>query len=186
MSTTAMTKTEREELKRLARERARVAKADAERRSADLKAAFEQQIVSFYEYDRDEVWEQLHNEIQQQLVETNEKLRVRAVELGIPSNFAPTVSFTWNARNPRYEVQQSQAEVRRAAYAQITAMERTAKHEIDRAALDVQTQLVSEGLTTGRAVEFLGAMPTVEALMPAVDIRALTEGNPPSGEDDLL
>lgn len=178
-----MTKTEREELKRLARERARVAKAETERRSADLKAAFEQQVVSFYTYDRDEVWEELHNEIQAALTETNEKIRERAIELGIPEDFAPTVAFTWHARNPRVEVQRSQQEVRRAAYKQIEAMERTAKHEIDRAALEVQTQLVAEGLTSGRAIEFLGSMPSVEALMPAVDIRELTEGTPPSNED---
>ena len=65
-------------------------------------------------------------------------------------------------------------------------MERTAKHEIDRAALDVQTQLVAEGMTSARAIEFLGSMPSVEALMPAVDVHALMEGTPESREDGDL
>jgi hypothetical protein len=178
-----MTKGEREELKRLARERARVAKHDAERRTADLKASFEEQIIAFYDYDRDEVWEELHGALSEMLRETNEKIRERAVELGIPTDFAPSVAFTWNARNPRVEVQRSQAEVRRAAYKRLEAMERTAKHEIDRAAVDIQTQLVAEGLTSERAIGFLADMPSVEALMPALDILQLTEGTPPSGED---
>ena len=46
MTEKPMTKTEREELKRLARERARVAKHDATRRAADLKAMFEQELTS--------------------------------------------------------------------------------------------------------------------------------------------
>jgi len=182
----SMTKGEREELKRLARERARVAKADAERRAADLKAAFEHQVVTFYDYDRDDVWQGIEVSVREALAEANRMIRARAVELGIPSEFAPSVSFHWAARDPRYNVQQSQAEMRRAAYKRIEAMERSAKHEIDRAALDVQTNLVAEGLTSARAVEFLSAMPTVDALMPAVDIRELTSGTPPPPDDDLF
>jgi hypothetical protein len=59
-----------------------------------------------------------------------------------------------------------QADLRRAAHKRIDAATRTAKHEIDRRSLDVQTQLVAEGLTSARAIEFLTSMPTVEVLMP--------------------
>src|SRR5262245_42497663 len=117
-----MTKTEREELKRLARERARVAKADAERRTADLKAAFEHQIVTFYDYDTDEVWAELQATLKQQLDEANEKIAARAKELGIPDQFRPKVSMFWHARDPRVDVARSQDEIRRAAFKRLEAM----------------------------------------------------------------
>lgn len=164
-----MSRTEREELKKLARERARVAKADAARRVADLKAMFEQQVTTIYEYDRDEVWKAAVEIAAEAAAKAQEQVEERCVELGIPREFSPRLDFQWSGRGS-WGVAKRQAELRRAAYKRIEAMERSARHEIDRAALDVQTQLVVEGLTSQRAVEFLAAMPSVETLMPALAI----------------
>lgn len=183
MTTGTMTKAEREDLKRLARERARVAKADAARRTADLKASFEEQVVAHYDYDRDEVWDGVLASVKEAMAHANEQIAARAAELGIPGEFSPSVSFTWNRRDPRWQVKQSQEELRRVAYKRLDALERTAKHEIDRAALQVQTQLVAEGLTSDRAIEFMSGMPSVEALMPALDLLELVEGAATSRED---
>jgi hypothetical protein len=179
-----MSKGEREDLKRLARERARVAKADAARRTADLKAMFEQQIVTFYDYNRDDVWKDAHRAAEDAVRDAQEKIAARCVELGIPAEMAPQLSFAWHGRGPA-AVAFRQQELRRAAYKRIDAMERTAKHEIDRKALDIQTDLVRAGLTSGEAVEFLSAMPTAEALMPDIDIAEL-EPPPALGMGDDL
>lgn len=180
-----MTKTEREELKRLARERARVAKADAARRSADLKAMFEQQIVEIHDYNRDEVWKEAVEVAQEAVTEAQQKIEQRCEELGIPRELAPGLGFSWVGRGQQ-GVAYRQSELRRAAYKRIEAMERTAKHEIDRKALEIQTQLVSAGLTSSRAVEFLAEMPAVDDLMPVLDIGefAAPRALPPG--DDLL
>lgn len=168
-----MSRAEREELKKLARERARVAKADAARRSADLKAMFEEQVVTIYEYDRDDVWKDAVEAAEQAVEEAQEKIVERCQALGIPRELAPYLQFGWVGRGQQ-GVRQRQMELRGAAYKRIEAMERSARHEIDRSALEIQTQLVAAGLTSDDAVAFLGAMPTVDALMPAMDIRELT------------
>jgi hypothetical protein len=85
------------------------------------------------------------------------------------------VSFQWHGKGP-YAIAGEQQQLRMAAYKRIDAMERTAKHEIDRKALDIQTELVVEGLTSERAVEFLSAMPSVDSLMPEIDIETLGSG----------
>lgn len=164
-----MTKTEREELKRLARERARVAKADAHRRTADLKAMFEQELLTMYDYNRDEVWKQAVEEAQAAAKVAQEKIAARCEELGIPVAFAPTVNFSWQAQGP-VAIAYEQADIRRAAYKRIEAQERGAIAEIDRAALAIQTDLVRAGLTSGMAVEFLDAMPSVAELMPPINL----------------
>jgi predicted HicB family RNase H-like nuclease len=170
-----MTRGEREELKKLARERARVAKADAARRTADLKAMFEQQVITLYDYNRDEVWKAAVEEARAAAEAAQEQIAKRCQELGIPAEFAPSVTFEWRGRG-RYLVEMEQQDLRRAAYKRIDAMERTAKHEIDRKALEIQTELVAAGMTSGRAVEFLSSMPSVDDLMPEVDISTLDGG----------
>lgn len=180
-----MTKGEREELKRLARERARVAKADAAARTADLKASFEEHVSAHYMWDQDDVWEKAALAAKDACVEANATIKERCIELGIPANFAPEIVFHWAQRSPRWEVKATQDELRRTAYKRIEAMERTAKHEIDRACLTIQTQLVRAGLTSEAALEFLEGMPSVEGLMPALDIRELSRGQLPPGEDGI-
>ena len=51
-----MTKSEREDLAKLIRNREKVMKSAARERSAELLAEFEQQMASVYSYDQDEVW----------------------------------------------------------------------------------------------------------------------------------
>lgn len=163
-----MTKTEREELKRLARERARVAKADAHRRSADLLSMFEQELLTIYDYNRDDLWREAVEEASAAVKIAQEKIARRCEDLGIPAAFAPSVSFQWQAQGP-VAVAYEQADLRRAAKARIEASERLAVAEIDRHTLEVQTQLVRAGLTSDAAIGFLDTMPSVTELMPAID-----------------
>ena len=172
-----MTKGEREELKRLARERARVAKADANRRSADLKAMFEQELLTLYDYNRDEVWKQAVADAEVAVKAAQVKIAQRCEELGIPAGFAPTVAFSWQSQGP-VAIAYEQADIRRAAYKRIEASERGAVAEIDRKTLEIQTQLVRAGLTSDTAVGFLDSMPSVVDLMPVVDLDELETGRP--------
>ena len=161
-----MTKGEREELKRLARERARVAKADTEARAADLKALFELQMMEQYDFDTVLNWGQATEAVIAIIAKAEEDIRTAFRRFGIPEMMAPPLSPQWHNRG-RSVVQYEQSELRRAAHKRIEASVRTAKHEIDRRSLEVQTQLVRAGLTSEAAVGFLDAMPTVEILMPS-------------------
>lgn len=167
-----MTKGEREDLRRLARERARVAKSDAKRRSSDLKAMFEQELLTHYDYNRDDVWKEAVEEAKKAVDEAQEKVAQRCAELGIPAGFAPRLAFSWQAQGP-VAVAFEQNDLRRAAYKRIEASERTAVAEIDRQLLEVQTQLVRAGLTSDAALGFLETMPSVDELMPSVDLAML-------------
>ena len=53
-----MTKSEREDLAKLIRDRERVMTAAAKQRSAELLAEFEQQMASEYRFDEEETWKQ--------------------------------------------------------------------------------------------------------------------------------
>lgn len=176
-----MTKGEREELKRLARERARVAKNDAKSRTADLMADFEHQITREYDFSNDDTWNLIVEKAQEALVEANDGIQERCAELGIPEQYRPALTFHWRNHGPGFEVERRKADIRRVAKTRLEAMERSAIAEIDRATLEVQTQLVRAGMTSDSAIGFLDAMPSVTALMPALDIHQL-ELEPPDGD----
>jgi hypothetical protein len=172
-----MTKGEREELKRLARERARVAKHDAQRRSADLKAMFEHQIADAFSYNSDETWSQAVLIAREECAKAQEMVAERCDALGIPSGMHPLVQFDWQSRGPSAVAGQQQ-NLRRVAHQRIAAQERGAIAEIDRAALEIQTNLVRAGLTSETAIEFLSAMPSVNDLMPPVNMDELEQPKP--------
>lgn len=184
-----MTKGEREELKRLARERARVAKHDAQARSADLKAMFEHHLAERFTYNSEETWSDAVEIAREECAEAQKKIGERCDELGIPTGMHPVVQFDWMSRGP-YAVAAQQQNLRRAAHQRIAAQERSAIAEIDRAALEIQTNLVRAGLTSDTAIEFLSSMPSVNDLMPPVDLDALEQPPPRrprelgTGDDD--
>lgn len=179
-----MTKGERTELQKLARERARVAKAGARRRTADLKASFETEVVQIYDYNRDETWKEAVDAVKAALVDAQEKINERCDELGIPKELAPVVQGSWYGgpgdHRGRAGAEQRIGEIRRAAFKRIDALERMAIEEIDKAALRVQEQLIMDGLTSDAAKAFMESMPTPEELMPQIDVQELLEqGNRP-------
>lgn len=170
-----MTKTEREELKRLARERARVAKHDAQRRSADLKAMVEVQIAEAYSYNRNETWNEVVKVTREIVARAQTEVGEACEKIGVPAGMQPILQFEWQSRGP-YQVAGQQQNLRRLAHKRIEAQERAAIAEIDRAALDIQTNLVRAGLTSDSAIEFLSSMPSVSDLMPAVTLDELETG----------
>jgi hypothetical protein len=172
-----MTKGEREELKRLARERARVAKHDAQSRTADLKAMFEMQLSEAYSFNSEEVWSSAVQIAREECATAQAKISERCDELGIPSAMHPVVQFDWQSRGP-FAIAGQQQNLRRAAHQRIAAQERAAIAAIDRAALEIQTNLVRAGLTSDAAIDFLSAMPSVNDLMPPVNMDELEEPKP--------
>lgn len=164
-----MTKGEREELKRLARERARVAKHDAQRRTADLKAMFEHQLADAYSFNSEETWSKAVVIAREECAAAQERISERCDALDIPTAMHPVVTFDWQTRGP-YAVAGQQQNLRRVAHARIAAQERSAIAEIDRSALEIQTNLVRAGLTSETAIEFLSTMPSVNDLMPPVNM----------------
>lgn len=169
-----MTKTEREELKLLARERARVAKHDAQRRTADLKAMVEVQIADAYSYNNDETWNEVVKATREIVARAQTEVGEACENIGVPAGMQPMLTFDWQSRGP-FQVAGAQQNLRRLANKRIEAQERAAIAEIDRAALEIQTNLVRAGLTSDTALDFLSAMPSVADLMPAVTLDELEQ-----------
>jgi len=72
-------------------------------------------------------------------------------------------------------VRQRRAELTRVAYRKIDELEKEARLQIERAAVDIQTKLVADGLESTKARTWLEAMPTAEQLMPTITVEELQQ-----------
>lgn len=164
-----MTKGERMEMGQLIRKREKVMKSQAQERSAALLAEFDAQSAKIYHYDDDPVWAKVEAEARQAVEAAQRAIHDRCKELGIPDEFAPSVAFQWYGRGHNAVALRRQ-ELRRAAKSKIEALEREAITKIERMSLDAQTEVIASGLTSDAAKTFLNAMPSMDSLMPPIEI----------------
>jgi hypothetical protein len=165
----ALPKYELEALLRLNRERTRVAKAKVIARRAELRAEFEQQLATEYERD-DAAWKDAVAVAKQQVAEANRVIDAACEARGIPKKFRGGLYLGWFERGEN-GAKERRSELRRVAESRFDALETRANVTIDTAAVEFQTQLVAGTLTSDEARRLLGAMPSVEALMPALDLQ---------------
>ena len=168
----AMTKGEREDLIRLIKQREKVAKTAAEQRSAAMLAQFEQQVSAVHVFDTNEVWRAAVEVAQQAAKEAMEKVAAESDKLGIPKEFQPSLGFSW-ARRGENEYQARRVELRRVAKAEIDALEKVARVQIEQASVQAQTEVIAHGLSSQAAIEFLRNMPAIDTMMPALDVGAI-------------
>jgi hypothetical protein len=168
--TSVMTRAEREDLLKVARVRAKVAKADAGARSAKLKAEFEAQLAAEYSYDDDAIWQRAHAAARTAAQEAQHIVARRCEALGIPGRFAPSLHLQWYHRGEN-AVKSRRQELTKVAHSKIDQLEKEAKLEIDRASAETQTRLLAAGLESAEAQAFLEAMPTAAQLMPPVNLQ---------------
>jgi transcriptional regulator with XRE-family HTH domain len=174
-----MTNSERQEMVLHARRRARVAKASAKQRRAELMADFERELADEKSIF-DETWVHLTKEAAQRVKEVDEQIAAMCRERGTPEAWRPSISVTWygrgeNAYGPRRD------ELRKVAISRLEAMERAAIAAIDRATVEVETALLAEGLRSDRGRQMLEAMPSAESLLPPLDLAAVRSAVPGAG-----
>jgi hypothetical protein len=169
MTDAAMTRQERESLAKLMRQRERVAKTSAAARSAHLLAEFEAQLDREYSFDEDIVWEQAATAAKAFVAEAQAAIAKRCEELGIPPQFAPGLSVGWYGRG-RNAAAGERAEMRRLAKRRIEEIEARARQAIEASSLQAQEQLMLGGLTTDAARKHVESLPSVEGLMPHLDL----------------
>jgi hypothetical protein len=168
-----MTKGERDALIQLIKQRERVEKAAAEARSKDLLADLEHQLGTIFKYDRDEVWAEAKRAFDEALEEANVKIAKRNAELGIPREFAPSIELGygggWQGRNEN-GCAARRAEFRRMGVTKIIEIEANAKAHIAAKSVELQTEIISHGLTSDAAVKFLEKLPSVTELMKPIPL----------------
>lgn len=181
-----MTKSEREDLQRLTRQREKVLIAAAKQRTAELIADFESQMAARYDFDDDAVWEAAVKAVEPEINKAKERVAARCRELGIPRQFAPKLDLSWRHTGYANVIDAQKKELRRVAKTQADALEARAIVEIQKASLDAQTQLAVAGLTSEAARTFVERLPDVETLMPALSYDELAgESDPPIVEQVL-
>jgi hypothetical protein len=168
----AMSRRDRDDLDKLARMRAQVAKANAAKRKAEPLADFEAQMATQYAYDDDEVWKAATEAADAAVKMAQQRIDERCAELGIPKAFRPGVNMYWHSRGEN-GVAQRRTELRRVATTQLDAMEKEARAAIDAKTSEVRAAILGGGLETAEARAFVESMPTAEALMPPLDIKAI-------------
>jgi hypothetical protein len=179
----AMTKGEREDLQRLVRQREKVLKSAAKQRSAELLADFENQMGSEFSFDDDAIWQQAAREAGAEVERAKQRIAARCRELGIPKQFAPTLSMVWHHRGYGNILDERRKELRCMAQAQVEAIEAKAVTEIEMSCLEAQTQLAIAGLTSEAARGFVAKLPAIETLMPRLSFAEIAgEVEPPVAE----
>ena len=170
-----MTRAERDDLAKLVRRREKLAKTDADRVAAERLAGLEREFAEIYRVGDEEVWREAQAAAEEAVAEANARVAQRCRELGIREAFAPSIGVHWYSRGENASKDRV-AELRKVAKTRIDADAKRAKFEIERASVDVQTQLVAGSLRTAEARAFLEAMPTAEALMPSLTVAQIEAG----------
>jgi hypothetical protein len=163
-----MKKGERDALTQLIRRQAQVKKTAAIARSKELFADLEHQLGTIYRYDDDAVWKAATEAAQEEVARAQAIVAARCKELGIPEDFAPSLSFGWSGRGAN-GVASRRAELRKMGASKIMELEARALAKIEADSVELQAQIVSHGLTSEAAVAFLEALPSVAELMKPVE-----------------
>lgn len=165
----AISRAEREDILRVARQREKVAKTAARRRTAELKADFEAKLAAEYHFDQRPTWQAAMTAARKVVADADRQVAEECEKLGIPRTFRPGINVYWYERGENL-VAKRRAQLRKVADSRLAAIERAAFDEIERASLEFSTEVISNGLSS-RAQSLLASMPTIEALMPPLNVR---------------
>lgn len=171
-----MSKSERDDLAKVARLRARVAKSKVAQREAELLADVEDQLAATYKFD-DDAWADVTRAAKVAVQTAQAEVERRCRDLGIPDRFAPSLSLQWYGRGEN-ALAQRRAELRKVAQTQIAAAGKAAKTAIEQQEAEVLTELLAGGLESAEARAFLESIPTPEQLMPTMALAELEAGVP--------
>src|SRR5215831_6438087 len=148
-----MTRQERSELAALIRRREKVAKTQVLSVKAERVAQLEVDLASAYAAE-DERFRDLTSFVSEVVARANTEIEARCEEMGIPQRFRPYLHLQWSGRGENATAQR-RAELRRVAQTRADADAKAAQVELERASVELQTELVRDGLTTAAGERFL-------------------------------
>lgn len=166
-----LTRAERDDLVRVARLRAKVARSSIAVREAELLAEVEEQLSEVYRVD-DDAWADLTTTAEDAVRRADAEVAVRCAELGIPERFRPYLRLSWYGRGESASAER-RTELRRRAQARIAADGKAAKLAIERREAEVLVELYADGLTSDAAAQWLQSIPSPAELMPSVALAEL-------------
>ncbi len=137
-----------------------------------MLAEFEQQVSALHKFNDNDVWKAAVEAAIEAAKKANEEVAAEADKLGIPKEFQPKLHFTW-ARRGENEYNERRTELRRLAKAEIDALEKVARVQIESQSVQAQTEIIAHGLNSEAAIAFLNKLPAIESMMPALDVTAI-------------
>ncbi len=172
-----MSKGERDELRRLVRQRTKVLREEVKARTAELAADVEQKLMARF-YDRDQKRLQAEREIQAIVDEANDKVaealgKVDSQLTGVGRSMIPPGRIFWD--------QTDRFALRAAAMKDIEARAQAAILSLSRQEVDLLESLARGALESDEAMAFLAGLPSVGELVPAArmdELEAALEATP--------
>jgi hypothetical protein len=175
--TTTMTKGERDELRRIVRQRFKVLRSEVTQRQRELTAGIDGQIVNRHR-DRDEKRQEVADDIARICADAQREVRevLKAVDIGELGPYQGT-RIQWF---PPTWGDDGRHELRRAALSDLDAKVKAATLRLDREEVDLLQSLAIGALESAEAHEFLKRIPTVGELVPAARLEELEAALDPS------
>ena len=158
----------------LVKDRARVLKTHAEAQVAAHLAEFEKQMAAAYSWDDDAVWKEAAERCQEAVKAARDIIEARCKELGIPQAFAPQIDMSWHGRGENL-LASRRAELRRVAKTEIEARRQAAVTQIERHAVELRTQILSQAMVTDEARIFLDTLAPITDAMRALDFKEIAK-----------
>lgn len=169
--TEPMTRRDREDLAKIARMRAKLAKDGIAARESAILADVEEQLAAVYKFDHD-AWADITRHAQESIKEADAQIAQRCRDLGIREEFRPELRLTWFGRGENAS-RDRRAEIRKTAQTRVAALSKEAKMAIDAKSAEILTELIAGGLESEDAKAFLATIPTAEQLMPRLTLPEL-------------
>jgi hypothetical protein len=167
-----ISRADRDALLRYDRSRVRAVKQDAEAYGAHLLAQFEQQLAREYSFDEEATWKAATESAAEAVKEAQRKIAERCAELGIPKWAWPELSGVGWYRRGENAVKERRDELRKVAQSRAAALVKAAKARTERDSIEFQGKLLAGALSSAAAKALLDSLPTIESLMPPLDLAA--------------
>jgi hypothetical protein len=167
-----LTKHDLEKLLQLDRNEAKALKNATDARRVQVIAKGEADLARRYRFDHKPEWAEAYGAAQEIISKLNEKIREDLEAAGIPVEFAPSAGIDWSSRGEN-AIAQRRAELRRVLVTEALAQQKAACVAIDLYSVKCQRELLSCGVESQMAQQILASRPTLEALMPALNLEDL-------------
>jgi hypothetical protein len=172
-----LTRTDRNALLSVVKQRTAVAVAQVDEHCAVLRADFEKKLAAIYKPEDHAVWKEAHERAERLEAEIGQAMQKTFAELGIPPAWAPSISFSWYGRGENYAASR-RAELRLVAKTEIDRRAKTAKTELHRRSAEAQERILVAGLTSETAHALLEGLPSVAELLPPLELEAVERIKP--------
>lgn len=167
----SMTKADRTELRGLVKLRVKLIKEEVDQRGASQLADMEAQLAAEYSDDHP-AWVEMMTQARADIAKVDAEIARRCQLMGLPEKFRPSARLSWSCRGEN-AMPGRRAELRRAGEARVDANVRAAKLKMEHWGVDQLTAIAKGALESEEAKAFLESMPSIEELMPPVDLPRL-------------